>query len=356
MFKKKYRAVALVLAMSTIMSGCSASEIPSVKEMLVGENKYELDYDPVECITMMDYKGVEVDCTVSDEEIQDKIDSLLEENKLQVKEGTCKMGDTVNVDYSGKCNGKEFDGGTAEDETITLGESGRIDGFDQAIVGMKVGEKKDAKMKFPKNYWNESLAGKDVVFTFKVNYISKDATFDDAFVAEHTDYQSVVTYKDGTRRTLSEEKKSKADYTVFEKLMEDAKVDFTPQSLHDKWENMINIDLESQAQSEGTDVDTMLAKYGLDKETYVNGTIENQIKQELVIESIAEQEGIVISEKAVNDELGVACEQTGKSESDFRAEFEEYYQGNQTADEYIVFNLKVKEVLEILKNNAKIIE
>lgn len=358
MLKKKYRAVALVLAMSTIMSGCSTSEIPSVKDMLVGENKYELnyDYDPVECITMMDYKGVEVDCTVSDKEIQSEIDSLLAANKLEVKEGTCKKGDTVNIDYSGKKDGKKFDGGTAEDQTITLGESGMIDGFDDAIVGMKVGEKKDAKMKFPKNYGEKSLAGKEVVFTLKLNYISKDATFDDAFVKEHTDYQSVVTFKDGTRRTLSEEKKSQAGYTVFEKLVKDVKVNNTPQSLHDKWETIINNDLESQAQAYGVDVDTMLSQYGVDKETYIKDSVDSQIKQVLVVESVAEQEGLEISEEEVKDEIAVACKQTGKSEADYRAEFDEYYKGEQTLEEFIIFNLQAKKVLEILKDNAKIKE
>ena len=357
MLKKKYRAVAVALAVSTILSGCSVSEIPSVRDMMVGENIYKMDYDPAESVTMPDYKGIEVDCTVSDDEIQEKIDSLLEANKLQIKKGTCKKGDTVNIDYSGKKDGKKFDGGTAEDQTITLGESNMIDGFDDAIIGMKVGEKKDAKMKFPKDYGEKSLAGKEVVFSLKVNYISKDATFDDDFVAKNTDYQSVAAFKDGTRRTLSEEKKEQAGYSAFEKLMKEAKVVNTPQSLHDKWENIANNELESQAQMYNMDVDTLLSYSGYqDKETYLKESVENQIKQELVVESIFEQEGLEITEEEVKDEIGVACKQTDKSESDYRAEFDEYYKGELTLEEYIIFNLKAKKVLEILKDNAKIKE
>lgn len=364
MLKKKYRAVAVVLAVGTIMSGCSVSEIPSVKDMMIGENKYEMDYDPVESVTMPDYKGIEVDCTVSDDEIQEEIESLLEANKQQekIEKGTCKNGDTVNIDYSGKKDGKKFDGGTAEDQTITLGSSSMIDGFDDAIIGMKVGEKKDAKMKFPEDYRDESLAGEEVVFTIKVNYISKDIPltlddFDDDFVAKNTDYQSVATYKDGTRRTLAEEKKEQAGYTVFQELMKEAKVVNTPQSLHDKWETIANNELESQAQMYNMKVDELMPYIGYqDKETYLKEIVEGQVKQELMVESIFEQEGLKISEKDVKDEIGVACEQTGKSESDYRAEFEEYYKGAQTLDDFILFNLKAKKVLEILKDNAKIKE
>lgn len=357
MLKKKYRAVALVLAMSTIMSGCSVSQIPSVKEMMVGVDKYELDYDPVETIEKIDYKGVEVDCTVSDEEIQTEIDNLLESNKLQVKKGTCKKGDTVNIDYSGKKDGKEFDGGTAENQMITLGESSMIDGFDDAIIGMKVGEKKNAKMKFPKDYHEKSLAGQDVVFTIKLNYISKDATFDDAFVAEHTDYKTVDAYKEGTRKSMSETKKSQAGASVFEKLMGEAKVTNAPQSLHDKWEKIIRNDLEYQAKSYGVDVETLLAYSGLpEKETYVKNTVENQVKQVLLIEMIVEQEELEITEDDIKAEIEKACQEAGMSESDYRADFDEYYQGEQTLEEYMWFSLKAQKVLEILKDNAKIKE
>lgn len=352
--KKTYMAMALALAMSTMITGCSTAEVPSVKEMMVGKDK--LDYNPVECVSMKDYKGIEVDCTVTDEEIQTEIDNLLESNKLQVKKGTCKKGDTVNIDYSGKKNGKKFDGGTAEDQTITLGSSNMIDGFDDAIIGMKVGEKKDAKMTFPKDYGEESLAGKEVVFTLKVNYISKDATFDDAFVAKNTDYKTVAEYKEGTKKSLAEEKKSSAGYTAFETLVSDMKITNTPQSLHDKWEKIISNDLELQAQQSGMEVDAMLSMYGLDKESYLKESVENQLKQVLAVEAIVQMEEIEITDQEVKDEIKVAVSQSGQEESAYRKSFDEYYQGAQTLEDFIEFNLKAKKILEVLKSNAKIKE
>ncbi len=350
--KKAYMAVAVALALSTMISGCSKAEVPSVKEMMVGKDK--LDFDPSQCITLKDYKGIEVDCTVTDKEVQSEIDNLLDNNKIKIKKGTCKKGDTVNIDYSGKKDGKKFDNGTAEDQTIVLGESHMIDGFDDAIIGMKVGEKKDAKMTFPKDYSEKSLAGKDVVFTIKLNYISKDATFDDAFVAKNSDYKTVSEYKEGTKKKLAQNKKDSAGYTAFETLTKDAKVTNTPKSLEDKWRKIISNDLEMRAKQSGMEVDSMLSMYGMDKESYLKESVANQIKQILAVEYIVQKEGIEITDQEIKDEIKVALSQAGQSESDYRKSFDEYYQGAQTLEEFIEFNLKAKKILEVLKNNAKI--
>lgn len=352
--KKAYMAVAIALAMTTIVSGCSAPDKLSVKEMMVGKDK--LDYNPVECVSIKEYKGIEVDCTVKDEEIQEKIQELLDNNKIQQKKGTCKKGDTVNIDYSGKKDGKKFDGGTAEDQTITLGSSNMIAGFDDAIIGMKVGEKKDAKMKFPDDYGEKSLAGKKVVFTLKLNYISKDATFDDAFVAKHTAYKTVAEYKEETKKSLVASKKDSAGYTVFESIMKDIKLNNSPKSLHDRWEKIISNDLEMQAKQSGMEVDAMLAMYGMEKESYIKDSVDSQLKQVLAIESIAQQEEVEISEQDIKDEIKVACSQANQDEAAYRKSFDEYYKGAQTLEDFIETNLKAKKVLEILKNNAKLKE
>ena len=352
--KRGYKAIALALALTTVVSGCSLPDKVSVKELIMGKDK--LDYNPVECVSMNDYKGVEVDCTVKDEEVQEAIQELLDKNKLQVKKGTCKKGDTVNIDYSGKKGGKKFDGGTAEDQTITLGSSNMIEGFDDAIIGMKVGEKKNAKMKFPKDYHEKSLAGQNVVFTLKLNYISKEATFDDAFVAKNTEYKTVAEYKENTKKKLAETKKTNAGYTAFETLMKDVKLKESPESLKEKWKTIISNELELQAKQSGMKVEDMLAMYNMDKESYLKEAVENQLKQVLAVEAIAQQEEIEISDKDIKEEIKVACSQSGQDETAYRKSFDEYYKGAQTLEDFISFNLKAKKILEVLKNNAKLKE
>ena len=211
-------------------------------------------------------------------------------------------------------------------------------------------------MTFPKDYSEESLAGKEVVFTLKLNYISKDATFDDAFVAKNTDYKTVAEYKEGTKKSLAEKKKSSAGYTAFETLVSDMKITNTPQSLHDKWEKIISHDLELQAQQSGMEVDAMLSMYGMDKESYLKESVENQLKQVLAVEAIVQMEEIEITDQEVKDEIKVAVSQSGQEESAYRKSFDEYYQGAQTLEDFIEFNLKAKKILEVLKSNAKIKE
>lgn len=355
--KKSYMAVAIALAMSTMITGCSASKVPSVKEMFVG--KGSMDYDPVECVSIGEYKGIEVDCTVSDDEVQAEINNLLESNKVSVKKGTCKIGDIVNIDYTAKKNGKKFDSGSAEDQTITLGSSNMIsivEKFDDSVAGMKVGEKKTVKLKYNKEHPDKKLAGKEVSFTIKLNYISKNPEFDDKFVEKNTDYKTVDEFKQETKKKISASKKESAGYTAFDTLLGTVKVTTEPESLKQKWEKIISNDLDYQAKQSGVDAETMLSYYGMDKETYLKESVANQLKQVLAVEAIAEQEEIEITEQNIKDEIKTACTQTGQDENAYRKSFDEYYQGVQTLEQFIEFNLKAKNVLEILKSNAKIKE
>lgn len=84
---------------------------------------------------------------------------------------TAKMGDTVIIDYVGKMDGKAFDGGTAENQTLTLGSGTYIDGFEDQIVGHRVGETFDINVTFPDDYAASDLAGKDAVFTITLDAI-----------------------------------------------------------------------------------------------------------------------------------------------------------------------------------------
>ena len=173
--KNKVTAAAMALAAAIVLTGCSWDD---VAEKFIGTQGKETQvvtggaieieaYSPEQCITLGQYKGVEVDCTVPDDKVEAQIESLLSQHisYKHIKEGTAASGMDVNIDYSGKIDGKKFDGGSAEDQMIELGNSGFIDGFDEGVAGMKVGETKDLNLQFPDDYqMDKSLAGKKVVF------------------------------------------------------------------------------------------------------------------------------------------------------------------------------------------------
>ena len=184
--KKKYIVAILLGLMTCMLTGCSTDSIPSFHAMLFGEEEYvSLGYDPSDYVTLGKYKNIEVEKSVSDSDVQSALDSMIaagDEKEVKSSDTLVKKNQLINFDYEGKVNGKAFDGGTAESQFLRVGSGKMIDGFEDALVGMKVGEKKDAKVTFPKDYRETSLAGKEAVFTLKVNYIYKEAT--DALVAK----------------------------------------------------------------------------------------------------------------------------------------------------------------------------
>lgn len=355
--KKKYLAVAIVLAMSTVVTGCSASGMPTVKEMMVGESIYD------RCVKECTYKGVEVDCTVTDEEVQERIDELIDEKTTtkKIKKGTCKKGDSVSIDFSGKIKGKKFDGGEGEDQPVTLGENAMFpdtNDFDNAIIGMKVGSKKTFTLKFPKNNTtNTSLSGKKATFTVKVNYISEDVVpkLNDSFVAKNTEYKTVAEYKEGTKQTLIKEKKDSAGTTAFNNVMETAKVEGMPAELTDKWTTYFQKGIEEAASQQGVEADMLVQMYyGVTKDEFVKTNAEGQAKQVILFNYIAKEEGLEVTEDEIQKSIDEMVEQNNTSEEGMRAQVEDGFYGSMTLEEYVELQLKSSKVVDFLKENAVI--
>lgn len=137
-------------------------------------------------------------------------------------EGTLKNGDTVNIDFTGKLNGKEFDGGSAKGYNLVLGSGQFIEGFEEKLVGKKIGDTVDLNLKFPTNYTAE-LAGKDVVFTVKINYVTAKRALTPEEYYEELDYKSVEEYYDSLKdRTL--------ENIIMTKVLADAEVKKYPKA------------------------------------------------------------------------------------------------------------------------------
>ncbi len=143
-----------------------------------------LDY-----VTLPDLDNLSVnysDLAPTDEEVQSHIDSLLTAYPVYNQEaGTkVKMGDRVNVDYTGYMDGEAFSGGSTGGmgEEILLGQQGYIDDFEEQISKHTVGENFDIEVTFPDDYGATDLAGKDATFNITINGVYEKAKFDDAFV------------------------------------------------------------------------------------------------------------------------------------------------------------------------------
>ena len=150
----------------------------------------------------------------------DYIDQFIKENFLdaepvliEVDHDTAELGDYANIDYCGKKDGVAFDGGTAEGYDLGLGTNTFIPGFEDGVVGMKIGETKDIPLTFPENYGSEELAGKDVIFTVTLNKLSQEG-----YATELTD-EYANYYTDGMCPTAQEMKDYLRDnYLGIEKM------------------------------------------------------------------------------------------------------------------------------------------
>ena len=157
------------------------------------------EVDPVKCVTLGDYKKLTLEKKVEQVTDDDVQTAIMAETAVTMDDpdATVQKGDTADIAYVGKVDGKEFDGGSSDSYNLVIGSGTFIDGFEDGVIGMKTGETKDLNLKFPDSYQSTDLAGKDVVFTVTVNAFTRPAEnidgweLDDAWVAKNTDYSTV---------------------------------------------------------------------------------------------------------------------------------------------------------------------
>lgn len=196
------------------------------------DTQSDVNIDYKEYMTLAEYKGIEAtektSLEVTEEEIQEQIDMSLSTyaETEQITEGTVKDGDTVNMDFSGLLNGVAFSNGTATDYTYTVGGN-FIEDLDRGLVGLEIGKEYEIPCKFPENYGNEELNGKDVIFVVTVNYVENKILpeFNDEFVKMMTAESDQVLnttaeMKESIKNYLAEQKKAQHDAEIYSQVMQ----------------------------------------------------------------------------------------------------------------------------------------
>ncbi len=224
--KKKFLAGLLSAAMVMGLFGC-------------GGNKEYRASDMSEYIELGQYTGFEVqmDLEVTEEEIQEEIDYMLESaaDYEQITEGEIVSGSTINIDFSGVLDGETeaFEGGTDSDYTLKIGSHSMIDTFEEQLVGHKPGETVNVGATFPEDYGVEDLNGKLANFTVTINYICGEKIipeWNDAFVNEFTSgsYTNTADYESYLKDYYTENKKTQAgsdkQTEVLKNILDNAKV------------------------------------------------------------------------------------------------------------------------------------
>ena len=297
------------------------------------------------------YKGItfKMDSTeVTDEDIQAVIDKELNARARLVEksEGALEKGDTAILDYSGSVDGVKFEGGTAENQRLEIGSGAFIPGFEDQLIGMKIGESKDINVKFPEQY-TPALAGKDAVFAIKINGIQHKElpVLDDEFVKDIDDeLNTVAEWKEKIKSELAPKKIEQAGYKL-ENEMIDAIVKNTEIDIP---ECMVDEELDYRVQ----ELEHSMAQYGLKFEDYLKytGTTVEEIKAEKRNEAYANIKSRLVMEAIVKKEnIDVPAEE-------LNAEFDKLdeKQKNPQYMSYIANKLLVDKLFAFLKANNNI--
>jgi len=304
------------------------------------------------------YKGVSVtkaDTKVTATEVKAEADREREASARKVKvEKALKNGDTAVIDFVGSIDGVEFEGGAGEDYPLELGSGSFIPGFEDQLVGKKVGDDVDVNVTFPAEYQAAELAGKDALFKVTI----KDATrkelpkLDEAF-AEDKGFDSVDDYKADLKKKLEERKAEEGrrlqEDEAMEKIIEDAQMDI-PEAMIDNQVNSMLNDMSNQLMQSGLSMEQYMQFTGMTMDKFkeqVRPDAVKRIQGSLVLEAIVKAEKIEASDADVDAEIekmatayGMDVEQLKKTVSDSDRENIKADLASQKALDFIMENVK----------------
>ena len=288
----------------------TSEDTPTTAELMAG-------IDVEKCVTLGDYKGVTVEKTiqsVTDEDVQNEIDNALANYPVEVDQAA-KEGDTVNIDYVGKIDGEEFDGGSDQGADLKLGSGKFIDGFEDGLIGARKGETRTLNLTFPEDY-TQDLAGKAVGFTVTVNAVKEPLSEPtDQWVADNIEgYDNIADYKAGIRSEQEESNEQTAEnqvrYAAWTQVIDNCTINEYPETLVEVGKKLYKQQVETYAKYAGMELDAYIESSGLTQEEYQSNMEEygkNVAAQALVCQAICNKEGFAIGDddyqKALQDML-----------------------------------------------------
>ena len=267
-------------------------------------------------VTLGDYKGIEVEkkeAEVSEEEITAEIDKAREANSrlITIEDRATEDGDTVIIDFDGYVDGKQFEGGYAEDYTLVLGSHSFIDNFEDQLVGKNLGEDVEVNVTFPEEYHVDELKGKPALFKVKIKEIQKKELpeLDDDFAQDVSDFDTLDEYKADVEKKILENKenqiKREQEDQIIEKIIENAQMEIPQQMIAAQTRQMTQ-EFAQRLQSQGLSLEQYMQFTGLTPQKMMED-LEPQalkrIQRRLVLEAVVAAENIEASDEEIDKEL-----------------------------------------------------
>lgn len=278
------------------------------------------------------YKGIEVEkheYNVTDEMVEAEIDKEREKiaSTTEVTGRPVANGDKVNLDYSGSVDGVKFEGGTAENQELTIGSGMFIPGFEEQMVGMNPGEEKDITVTFPEQYHSEELAGKEAVFHVKVNAIEETILpeADDEFAKDVSEFDTIEELRADKRKKLEEAEaqhaKNLRENELITKACENAAVEIPEAMIERQMDHILN-DIRYRLSMQGISLEDYCKYTGAsieDMRKEMRSDAEKRVKSQLVLEAISKAEAIEAAADEIEEKLNEYAAQFGDKAETFKA-------------------------------------
>ena len=322
-------ALSKAVAEAFLQEKLQALDRPSVevKKFVPGsELEFTAEVEVIPPVKLGDYKKLTAKKEVAKVEDKD-VDEVIERirknysEKSEVKRAA-KAGDEAVIDFTGKKDGVAFDGGSAKEYGLKLGEGQFIPGFEEGVIGHKAGEEFDLKLKFPEDYHAENLAGQDVVFTVKLHKVNelKLPELNDEFVAKCGPFTEMKEVKADIKRELTAQKEREADEkfkdALVGELTEKSKAAL-PELLVEDQLRSIERDLTQNLMYSGLSLDSYLKTQGFkDKEEWTKKearpAAEKRVKAGLVLAELSKELKIDASRDEIQKQIDFFKQQYGK--------------------------------------------
>jgi trigger factor len=309
-------------------------------------------------VTVKDYKGVKVtkvEHNITDEDINNDLEALQKRNsRLVLVDRPAQDGDTVLIDYAGFVGDLQFEGGTAERQPLSLGSGTFIPGFEEQLVGAKVGDDVDVKVTFPEEYHSADLAGKEAIFKCKVHEIKEmeKPELNDEFAKDVSEFDTLEELKKDTKEKLEKSAASKAEYetknAVLEQVYNANEVDIPEVMVEDQIDEMMQ-EFDQQLRYQGLDLQKYfeyLQKDAKDFRGELRADAYKKVKTRLLVEAVATAEKLDATDEEVEVELQAMADQYKMEIDKLKAAMK--------AENYILVakDIKMRKAVDFMFENA----
>ncbi|MDR0850553.1 MAG: trigger factor [Christensenellaceae bacterium] len=334
-------------------------DAPNLNITEVSENKIvivaAIDTKPE--VILGAYKGLTVpksEVKITDKMVKDELEKV-RQNRARFEKVTrvAKLGDFATINFVGTVDGKKFEGGQAENYELELGSHSFIDTFEDQIVGMKPGDKKDIKVNFPKDYQVDTLKAKPAVFAVTLKEVKEKVlpTLDDSFISDISEFGTLKEFEADLKKKIEDHAKHEAEhkqeFELLDKVAAGAKVE-VPDILVERQVDDYIADFEYRLKMQGLNLQGYLDYTGLSIEQLRDSRKEDAkktVKLRLVLEEIIRIEKITVTDKDIEDKFNEFNKDNPKKIDEIKKTI---------SDEQLAYfenNVLMGKVIKLLKSN-----